>query len=204
MKMSLLSLLNHSGGINKHLIFASCTRQIDEAIKRLLINWIGIFGYTLAFAHFDAICRQIFASINIAFGYVKDNSIQLDFVANVKIFPRIKRPRMLWNLPTSHQPALRQTTILSRHTEKKRKWRKFLRDKTIKFPYLYNRFNNCDCVIFQIIENVDVANAVMFDARLWHVLPKEAHEFQSLLIKKHKMWTKRWRHLLLRLRSTVD
>lgn len=62
---------------------------------------------------------------------------------------------------------------------------------------LYGRLYNGDCVVFQVVKNIDMSNAIMLDSRLGHVLSKKAGEFESFLVEENKMWAKRLDLLLL-------
>lgn len=68
-------------------------------------------------------------------------------------------------------------------------------DMPINF-HLYDRLNDGNCVIFQVVKYVDVANAMMLDSRLGYVLSKEAHELERLLVVEDEVRSKR-RDLLL-------
>lgn len=68
--------------------------------------------------------------------------------------------------------------------------------------HLYGRLNNRDGVVFQVVKNVDMSNAIMLDARLGNVLAKETAELEGFLVEEDEVRSKRLDLLLLR--STVD
>lgn len=62
--------------------------------------------------------------------------------------------------------------------------------------HLYDRLNDGNRVVFQVVKDVDVADTIMLGSGLGYVLSEEAHEFEGLLVVEDKVRTK-WRDLLL-------
>lgn len=118
MEISLLSLLNHSENDNIHKCLTHSHRatiqlsRSSNPIKYLLINRNRILWHAFSLVHFDSICRQILAREDIAIDDVKNDSVQLDVTANIKILPRVEVSTAFRDLASTHELSLCQSAIL--------------------------------------------------------------------------------------------